>query len=464
MIPPPAQTKFNYELKLTPAQQRVFPRPDRWGDVTWRYMIVPKGRRTGITQGAEKSIIGYGLAGITPMLWVDTINGNIDRYFERYFRPDLNRLPKGWWTWNANKRILMIRNRAGGWSIIDFRSADNPQSIEGFGYKLIFLNEAGIILNDEYLYSQAILPMLVDFPDSKLIAAGVPKGKTKKDGTNHKFFDLREKAASGAARYALVELTSFDNPLLEPSDIDEIILELSAAESEQEIYGQFVDMAGRNPFAHQYDPVYHESELALFRPGIQLIIAIDFNLNPFAVTFGHIWKDALGLHDHTFDEASIPMGSVRAMIDLIKNRYSAQIPNCMMTGDTSTGNQGQQSLPDLASYFKQLKSGLRLRDTQMILPGVPTHRTSREDVNYILYHSKKVNPEIDYKINPKTCPQTARDMRVVQADAFGDIIKKDRKDVKQRADFMDAQRYKINAFWKKWIVKHQRQSKFRTAS
>lgn len=456
--------ELNFEIGMTPAQMKIFPSADVWNDQEWRFLIIPKGRRTGITQGAEKSIIEYMIEGITPVLWVDTINGNIDRYFERYFRPDLKKLPEGWYRWNAVKRVLEIRNAFGAWSLMDFRSADNPESIEGFGYKLIFLNEAGIILADDYLYSRAILPMMLDYPDSKLIAAGVPKGKTKKDGTNHKFFDLYLKASSGAEGYKLIELTSYDNPLLNPEDIQEIINELSPAESDQEIFGRFVDMTGRNPFAHQYDPKHHESIYALKRQGLPVIISIDFNLNPFAVTFSHIWKDNEGLHDHTFDEAAIASGSVPAMIDLIKERYQADLPNCMMTGDTG-GNNQQLSMIDRASFFMQLKSGLRLKDRQIITPRAPSHYVSRNDVNYLLHHSKPdevrgKKPEVDVKFNPKTCPMTCRDMIAVQVDAFGEIVKKNRKDVDQRADFLDAERYKVNTFWKKWIVKHQQKKKF----
>ena len=34
------------------------------------------------------------LEGVSPILWVDTIYGNIERYVERYFLPVLNDLPK----------------------------------------------------------------------------------------------------------------------------------------------------------------------------------------------------------------------------------------------------------------------------------------------------------------------------------------------------------------------------------
>src|SRR5690606_9457471 len=144
-----------------------------------KYSIIPKGRRAGLTRGAAHAFIEYGLDANLPyfpkdnlyFLWGDTVSTNIDRYFERYFQPALKQLPSGIWQWKKVDKILKI-----GRLTIDFRSADRPENWEGFGYHLIFLNEAGIILEDDYLYDNAVLPMLIDFPNAKLIAAGVPKG------------------------------------------------------------------------------------------------------------------------------------------------------------------------------------------------------------------------------------------------------------------------------------------------
>src|SRR5690606_33028838 len=94
-----------------------------------------------------------------------------------------------------------------------------------------------------------------------------------------------------------------------------------------------------NPFAHQYKKSKHESEKVIFDPGRQLLIMIDFNLNPFGVVFGHMWRDAYGEHFHIFDESSIEKGSVPAMVDLIKTKFHNQLPNCIATGD-AMGKRG----------------------------------------------------------------------------------------------------------------------------
>lgn len=204
-----------------------------------------------------------------------------------------------------------------------------------------------------------------------------------------------------------------------------------------------------NPFASQYKKTKHENNNAVFDKNKQLLISIDFNLNPFGVIFAHMWRDQYGEHMHVFEEASIEKGSVPAMIDLIKLKFEPQLPNCIITGD-SMGKRGDLSQRDNASHYLQLQRGLKLKDSQLWIPNNPNHDNSRADVNYVLYHFP------DFKINPLTCINTCRDMRTVQSDAFGTIIKKNRKDLNQRADHLDCVRYLINTFLKKWIDSHMK--------
>ncbi|MFA9219855.1 MAG: hypothetical protein ACEQSL_01570 [Sediminibacterium sp.] len=427
----------NLELSYTPAQLKLF-----FENETVKFKICTKGRRFGATEGAEKAFIEWALQGITPMLWVDTINGNIDRYFDRYFYPDLKKLPEFVkWNFNSQKRLLKIHN-----SIIDFRSADAPESIEGFGYKKIFMNEAGIILKDDYLYSNSILPMLLDYPDSQLIAAGVPKGKHKKNGEKHKFFELYENAKANKAGYVLYEFTSYDNPLLDHAEIDKMINEMSEAESQQEIYGKFVENSGENPFAHQYIPAKHESARAIFDESKQLVIEMDFNLNPMAVTFSHIWQDARGLHDHQFDEMEIKNASLPEAVERIRSKYYNVLQGAVLGGDYS-GMRGSLEHRQNWSVYKQILQGLGMSEHQLKIVPNPTHVKSRADVNFVLSHHP------DFIINPETCQNTCRDMRNVQCDAHGQILKRDRSDVNQRADFIDTVRSKVAFFHRAFIDK-----------
>ena len=429
---------LNLDITYLPYQEEVF------FNTNERYTVITKGRRVGITKGASHAFIEYALDNISPLLWVDTVNGNIDRYYDRYFYPILKKLPKDFWSYNSVRKELRI-----GESIIDFRSAERPETIEGFGYRKIFLNEAGIILSDDYLYTNAILPMMLDYQDSQLIAAGVPKGKKTKQGNTHKFFELYEKAISGADNYKAFNFSSYANPLLSKEDIEELEQEIPPEDREQEIYGRFTDKSGNNPFAYNYEVNKHESDKAIFMPGRQFKISFDFNLNPFGCVFFHQFRDSEGEHIHFFDEMTIENGNIPVMADRILERYGKYMHLCEITGD-AMGSRRSMSERDFASLYDQLLRLLKIGKGQLKIASNPTHENSRADVNYILYKFP------DLKINPINCKNLVSDMRLVQCDAFGQIIKRNRNDLNQRADHLDCFRYAINTFLKKWILTNRK--------
>ena len=428
-------------LSYTEAQMEIF-----FPSKEYKYTFVPKGRRLGATKGAAFAVIEWLCDGITPVLWVDTINGNIDRYFERYMQPVLtaSKIP---FNWNKQKKELKVFN-----SVLDFRSSDQPENIEGFGYKKIILNEAGIILKDNYLYTNAILPMMLDYPESQLYALGTPKGKFNKDGSDHLYYKLCEKAMhdpDGMSR--VLKYSTYDNPTLSLGLIKELENEIAlidARQIPQEIHGEFIELTGENPFMTQYDTIRHQAEVE-WQPDKQLLIIIDFNINPFAANFAHVWKDTTGFHFHIFDEADIQNGSIPTMAEHIKTKYMRVLNNAIITGDY-TGSRRDISQIDNASYFEQLRRALGLRDNQVKLVPNPTHSNSRADCNYILYHFP------DVKINPKTCKGLARDMKIVQCNAYGEILKSNRSKVAQQADHFDNFRTAVNVFLSDWISKHQK--------
>jgi len=211
-----------------PAQQQIF-------DCNKRFIIVAKGRRFGLTRGAANDFIKSALQKkFTKGLWVDTVNANIERYVERYFLPALNRIPQTSlkWNWRKQQKILEMGN-----CYIDFRSADNPENIEGFGYDKAFLNEAGIILKSEYLWNNAIRPMLWDFKP-KTIIGGAPKGKGI-------FFELFNRGNDPTQEdYQSFRFSSFDNPYIQTDLIMEDIKSMPERVVKQEIYAEFLDDTG----------------------------------------------------------------------------------------------------------------------------------------------------------------------------------------------------------------------------
>lgn len=216
------------------------------------------------------------------------------------------------------------------------------------------------------------------------------------------------------------------------------------------LYGDWdVEPENENPFFNQFNRAIHVSSDVSFDPRKQLLISMDFNLNPFAVIFSHMWQDGDGLHLHVIDEAEISHGSIPVMVELIKTKYLNSLPNCRITGD-SMGKRGSIEQQDNSSLYTQLVRGLpTVKDNQLILPNNPTHENSRADCNYFLANFP------DFKISSK-CTGLIADMSNVKCDAFGSIIKKNRKDLSQRSDFGDGFRYLINTFLYKWIQDHSK--------
>jgi predicted phage terminase large subunit-like protein len=220
-----------------------------------RFKVIAKGRRFGLTRGFANYIIERMLEGVTPVLWVDTVYGNIERYVDRYFIPTLKGLPKNLWKYRSNRNDLRIGN-----SVCDFRSADNPENIEGFGYALIVINEAGIVLKNRNLWTETILPMIMDYK-AKVMIGGTPKGKTvKRTKEKHLFYELFERKSK---EWKSFNFTSYDNPLLDPKEIDELVKEISPSLRDQEIYGKFVDAETAGIIKHEWWR-YYEDESKLY--------------------------------------------------------------------------------------------------------------------------------------------------------------------------------------------------------
>jgi predicted phage terminase large subunit-like protein len=203
-----------------------------------RWLVFPKGRRLGATHGAAFACIEWALAGHR-VLWGDVIYGNIRKYVDRYFLPALRERGISH-AWKSQDAVLEISP-----GYIDFRSADKPEKWEGFGYDRIFLNEAGIILDDPYLYYNSVLPMMIDSKHSVLIAAGTPK---LSQNIGVLFKELWDKAEAGEPGYYGHRFSTYDNPYLDKDAIETLEAEILPGERPQEIHGEFITPAGLGAF------------------------------------------------------------------------------------------------------------------------------------------------------------------------------------------------------------------------
>lgn len=219
------------DLKLLPHQRDVFRCPVR-------NIVYAKGRRAGGTEGAVRALLDRMIGGeVSKALWVDTVHRNINRYLKRYFIPRLRGLvlPNGkpGWHWQGNDLVLTLFNG----SYIDFGSAQNPESLEGFGYDLIVLNEAGIILFNEDLYYSTLLPMGVEGAGAQWWFVGAPKGSAL-FSTMFAWGQDPEMPDWKSFRH-----TSFDNPIVNAELIRRVAKYMPEKIYRQEILAEFIDDA-----------------------------------------------------------------------------------------------------------------------------------------------------------------------------------------------------------------------------
>lgn len=263
-----------------------------------RYIVLPKGRRFGATSSAAAYCVDSLLDGKS-ILWVDTVQVNCDKYFQKYFIPILRNIKTDYWGYRQSKDLRILNG------LLDFRSAEKPQNIEGFGYHIIIINEAGIVLKGQKgrdLWNNTIRPMALDYK-AKVFFLGTPKGKkAKKDeapaktslyyelalkgGLEDPTHDIKLKSSVDRRNYeddiedqniasdeAVEEsirvhikdqnwctknVTSYDNPILDPAEIKEMEDDVPRVTRAQEIGGRFIDAGDEEVFSEDWFPIVYE--------------------------------------------------------------------------------------------------------------------------------------------------------------------------------------------------------------
>lgn len=188
----------------------------------------------------------------------------------------------------------------------------------------------------------------------------------------------------------------------------------------------------QRPFATQYDQKKH-FKACEFQPQRTVFLSMDFNIDPFAFTFGHIWVDREGLHFWVFDEMTIEGGNLPEAASQIKAKYGLWLHNFLICGDYNGNNRSMQSA-NLESNYQMLQRLLSLNPKQFKVRPNPKHKNSRSDVNFLFAHGE------DVRIGTN-CLNLDADLRLVEVDADEKIIKQDRKKIGQKADLLDALRY-----------------------
>ena len=131
------------------------------------------------------------------------------------------------------RRQIDFSALGGGW--LQFRTAEEPDSLRGEGIDFVIFDEAAHITGLEMLWEQCVRPSLMDRKGAAWFIS-TPKG------FNY-FNTLYVKCKSDTA-WASFHFSSCDNPTLDPAEIAALRKDMPALVARQEIDAEFVQLAG----------------------------------------------------------------------------------------------------------------------------------------------------------------------------------------------------------------------------
>jgi hypothetical protein len=235
-----------------PAQKQVL-------DCDKRFIVMMAGRRFGkslISQtiSIETAVNKKRVAYITPTYQLGKI----------FFKEIVDLLPLE--IYSKNESDLVITFITGG--SIRFFTGERLDNLRGLKFHLAVIDEASFIPNLEDGWLNSIRPTLTDYK-GKAIFLSTPKGKNY-------FFSLFSKAEPDWQSF---KFTTYDNPYIDPQEIDDARRQLPEVVFEQEYMANPAENAA-NPFGSQYirNCIHPVTTMPVVAYGIDLAKSVDWTV------------------------------------------------------------------------------------------------------------------------------------------------------------------------------------------
>ena len=196
---------------------------------TNRNVVLRCGRRFGKTSLLAAELLWYVLNG--KRCWWIAPTHALCRTGFGYVRQFVRRLPV-----QVRRHVRLINSPPFrieyGAGVAEFYSSRIPDNLQGAGNDLVIEDEAATEQDGDTLVEQYIRPTLLD-RGGKLVIASTPRG--------------RNWFAEYCARPDFVEFvaSTYDNPLIDPAEIDQLREQLSEVAFRQEILAEIVEESGR---------------------------------------------------------------------------------------------------------------------------------------------------------------------------------------------------------------------------
>ena len=190
-------TQFRLQKRLFKEQKEVF------NDFISRRKLAMCSRRAGKTEGNVDEILKVAAMPNSRILYINlTFDNAIEQMYDKVIE-EANRCELAIEDDNKNSGIIHFANG----SVLFFKgNKDKAQAdkLQGFGYRLVIIDEAQSQVNMTYLIDTIISPMLMDYEDSVLYLTGTPP---RRKGT---YFQ----AARDSGKWTVYAWDMFKNPYI----------------------------------------------------------------------------------------------------------------------------------------------------------------------------------------------------------------------------------------------------------
>jgi len=314
-----------------------------------------------------------------------------------------------------SEELKQIHTLSGG--VVDFWSMQDPDSGRGLDYDRAILDEFAKAGKNKQAWQNTIRPTLTDRGGDAWISS-TPMGK------RNYFYEMQIKHKDDPD-WAFFKFTSYDNPYLDPNEIDTAKNQLDPISFKQEYLAEDVD-ANEKEFLYCWDEEKNVTEKHVnIDPNLPVWLSFDFNVVPqTCIVAQRLNEDYL----HVIKLIRLDNASIYDMCDRIK----VLLPHYyMVTGDASGRNRSNVSNQ---SNWQVIKKELNLSDRQIKLRSKNlNHRESQVICNSVLQHKKiLVNSDLKELID---------DCAYATTDEHGKLV----KTIDRGLHFFDGFRYLLDA-------------------
>lgn len=398
---------------LHPGQQKVI-------DERRRFNTLKCGRRFGKTTLCDELLLSPD----------DPTNGALNGFPVAYCAPTYKMLMDVWrsvvdllYEITASKNETEKRIEVYGGGIIDFWSLEDPNAIRGRKYKRVVFDEAEAARNLEEAWIRVIRATLADLKGDAWFLSTPRFGST--------YFKKLAKLVS--PDWINHNFTTYDNPFIDPAEIDAARDQLDEATFRCEFLAEDVTLAV-NKFIYNWDNKLIIKGLQPI-PHLPIILSFDFNRDPITC----LVSQCNGLEEiRILDEYRLLNSDIYELCNRILSDYPDRM--LLVTGDAS--GQSRTALKRELTYYKVIKDVLKLGFSQFKLPKAnPRLKNTRVLSNSLL----KRHP--NYKFSDRV-PYLVADIEEIETDEHGGI---DESKDKHKGHLLDCWLYLNWNFLKRFL-------------